>query len=190
MVDCENVEYDVIKDRLHNVINSKIVYIVGRMQHEEKYQEIRTYSQTECVKCNVTSPNAADFILVTTMIQRWENDKFDRIIIISNDHGYDAVVNFLRQQSVQIKRTPPDNFVVPEGLNYLCAYISKHMKTGMSYEKLESECKGIFGDGVSGMISYLRQMGLIKVRKLKTYQAFFSASELKKAAFNHIDTEK
>lgn len=198
-VDCENCSAEMLKDLLFIKRKRHIIFVVGKGQNEENY--IKMCETAECVKCNKSGKNSADFVLVALVTQMLAQNKYKRASIISNDKGFDSAIDYLRSAGFKVNRLNDKvletnskisqskrkkNDVVDETeLIPLCGFIAKHLKSGISYNKFISSCNRVCGKYTNRRVEQLKRAGLISVVKTKhTTQVYFSKSKLKSIAHN------
>lgn len=198
-VDCENCSAEMLKDLLFIKRKRHIIFVVGKGQNEENY--IKMCETAECVKCNKSGKNSADFVLVALVTQMLAQNKYKRASIISNDKGFDSAIDYLRSAGFKVNRLNDKvletnskisqskrkkNDVVDETeLIPLCGFIAKHLKSGIGYNKFISSYSRVCGKYTNRRVEQLKRADLISVVKTKhTTQVYFSKSKLKSIAHN------
>lgn len=107
-IDCENRPNEDL-NRVDGLKNAQIILIVGSKQktlpldftlfmqnHPERLRVVRSLAETR---------NAADFVLVFELAKICALDPTASFHIVSNDTGFDAVVNHMRTQKRSINRS-------------------------------------------------------------------------------------
>lgn len=107
LIDYENVQPD-IRPMAEDFEIDVTVFIGPRQrvnrQTNEAIQQMDT--RGEVIKVSNAGPNALDFHLAFHLGQLVMSDATSTFEIISNDKGYDSLVNQLAAKGVQIQRTP------------------------------------------------------------------------------------
>ena len=67
---------------------------------------MESHAPMEFVKCH-SGPNGLDFQLVTEMGYRVARDPSAEYVVVSQDHGYDVVIDYWSERGVQARRVVP-----------------------------------------------------------------------------------
>ena len=117
LIDYENVQPDIwhIADDFEVDVT---VFVGPRQRVNPKTSEVihRMDTRGEVIKVCNAGPNALDFHLAFHLGQLVMSDATSTFEIVSNDKGYDSLINQLAAKGVQIQRTPglhrPEGYAV------------------------------------------------------------------------------
>lgn len=180
VVDCENCSIESIEKQLKTLIESDIILIVGALQSEYKYKKLSKKAKT--IKCNTVSKNAADFVLVAASAYKMCTKKYSKLIIVSNDGGFDSAIKYFNSNGLKSARISPEKLIIPKGTLSFCGYLANNFNSGVSYDRLVRKSKKEFKYRVGKIINTLEDMGVVKIVKVKTRQVYFSKKKLKRIA--------
>lgn len=110
LVDMENIPHAWAKLLEGCSVGDRFVLFyteqVGQVPIALMKQVTESQAQMEYVKCH-NGPNGLDFQLVTEMGYRVAKDPSAEYIIVSQDHGFDVVIDYWGERGIQTKRVVP-----------------------------------------------------------------------------------
>lgn len=107
LIDYENVQPDI--SAMASDYNVDVTVFLGALQRINRHTSETVWlmdTRAEVIKMTTTGPNALDFHLAFHLGQLVMADPVGSFEIISNDKGYDSLIERLQDRGVTIKRTP------------------------------------------------------------------------------------
>lgn len=102
IVDCENISIKSIKDKLEKEsMSTEIVLFLG---HNQGISDIPLGRPVEFLRATGVGKDYLDFQLVTEVTIRAIKKKYDNIIVITNDTGFDAAIERLKLHGINAER--------------------------------------------------------------------------------------
>ena len=178
--DCENCSTASMEKQVKNIINSDIIFVIGAMQSERKFNQMAP--KAKIIKSKELKRNTADFIIVATTAKMMTNNKYNQAIIVSNDTGFDAAIRYFNSEAINVIRHKPDKLLMSRGLKELCGIIAKEFNSGVKLTTITTRCKSKFWGNTNKLLSELNSLGIIKIKTVKTRQVYFSKKKLAEIA--------
>ncbi len=187
VVDGENCYGDKLHDKITKIADADVVVVVG------KGQKVKDSNKTKVKLLEATSgeKNALDFVVVSIAIDKMIKDKYNQAIIVSDDKGYDAAIDYLRIQGHNIIRQKSNlkssrvylDKKKDSEFKTICGFIANNLCAGIN----ESKLANIVGEKTS--INYFDYVSLLKKFKYITMsrnKIYFDKNELSAIAKNKI----
>lgn len=187
IVDGENCYGSKLHSKLIRISNADIVVVIGKGQHIKDYNR----TKVKIVEAQSGEKNALDFVIVSVAIDELVRKNYKQAIIVSDDKGYDAAIDYLRLQGHNIRRQKSNLKYSRVYLNdnkdiefkSLCGFIANNLQSGMREDKVADIVFGRTNMNYFDYVNLLMKFKYITKSKRKIY---FEKSELSAIAKNKI----
>lgn len=108
--DLENVPLSTVKEKIESMGNGYDYLLF--FGYNQRIRHLPTVSSIEILQADGTGENYLDFQLVSELTTKANSGAYSNIIVVSNDKGFDAVINHLsRYTNVAVSRQNGETFL-------------------------------------------------------------------------------